>query len=46
VYPIGQVYSVVTRDVMPHNIVAGVPAKTIRKQKPKEYVREGQHNEK
>ena len=44
-YPIGQVCSVVTRDVIPHTIVAGVPSKTIRKQKPEKQVKEGQRNE-
>ena len=37
--------SVVTRDVMPHTIVAGVPAKTIRKLKSDEQGREGQPSE-
>lgn len=37
--------SVVTRDVMPHTIVAGVPAKTIRKLKPDEQGGGGQRSE-
>ena len=37
--------SVVTRDVMPHTIVAGVPAKTLRKLKPEEHGRGGQRSE-
>ena len=37
--------SVVTRDVPPHTIVAGVPAKTIRKLKPEEQGMGGQPNE-